>query len=57
MPTQRKTDKQGPYFQWGDSGKKYRYTPNDPESREKARELANLQGRAIKASEGRRKYN
>ena len=26
MPVRRREDAKGPYYQWGDSGKKYRYT-------------------------------
>jgi hypothetical protein len=35
----------------GDHGKKYRYKPNEPKSKEIARKKAAKQGRAIKASQ------
>lgn len=45
-----KTDSKGTYCQWGDSGKKYYYTPGDKSSREKARKKAAAQGVAAYAS-------
>jgi hypothetical protein len=50
MPVRRKQDSKGPYYQWGDSGKKYRYEAGDKPGREKAKEKAEKQGRAIRAS-------
>lgn len=50
MPVHRSKDSQGPYYQWGDSGKKYHYTAGDRTSREKAKEKAEKQGRAARAS-------
>lgn len=50
MPVHRGRDGEGPYYQWGDSGKRYRYEPGDKESRDKARERAEKQGRAVRAS-------
>ena len=44
------------YYQWGEHGKKYYYTPGDKESREEAKAKAELQGRAIKASQSRSTY-
>jgi hypothetical protein len=50
MPVRRREDKDGPYYQWGDSGKKYRYEAGDAKSREAAKAKAERQGRAIRAS-------
>ena len=50
MPVQRGKDRDGPYYQWGDSGKRYHYTAGDKESRDKARAKADKQGRAARAS-------
>jgi hypothetical protein len=49
--------KQGgkPGFKWGDSGKCYTYTANDPVSRAKARNKAAQQGRAIKSAQAKQK--
>jgi hypothetical protein len=49
MPVKRGQDKQGPYYQWGDSGKKYHYTPGDKRSRDRAKEQASKQGQAAHA--------
>ena len=38
-----------PYYQWGDSGKKYHYTSGNKRSREAAKEKARRQGRAARA--------
>lgn len=50
MPVQRSEDSKGPYYQWGDSGKKYRYEAGDRKSRERAKAKAERQGRAARAS-------
>lgn len=50
MPVRRGEDSKGPYYQWGESGKKYRYTAGDKSSRERAKRKAERQGRAIRAS-------
>lgn len=50
MPVHRSKDGTGPYYQWGESGKKYHYTAGDEESRKKAKEKAERQGRAVRAS-------
>lgn len=50
MPVQRGQDSQGPYYQWGDSGAKYRYQPGDEPSRERAKAKAQKQGTAARAS-------
>ena len=46
MPVNRRRDKRGGFFQWGDHGKKYYYTIGDKTSREEAKRKATLQGRA-----------
>jgi hypothetical protein len=38
------------YYQWGEAGKKYTYTPGDEEARDEAREKARAQQRAAYAS-------
>lgn len=50
MPVRRSKDGKGPYYQWGESGKKYHYTAGDEKSREKAKEKAKRQGRAARAA-------
>ncbi|MEZ5175145.1 MAG: hypothetical protein R2823_02950 [Acidimicrobiia bacterium] len=50
MPVHRGKDKDGPYYQWGDSGKKYHYESGNQKSREAAKAKADKQGRAIRAS-------
>ena len=50
MPVHQGSDSRGPYYQWGDSGKKYYYTKGDPSSSEDAKQKANRQARAIYAS-------
>jgi hypothetical protein len=49
MPVKRGQDKQGPYYQWGDSGKKYRYKTSDKRSRDRAKKQASKQGQAAHA--------
>lgn len=50
MPVHRGKDSKGPYYQWGDHGKKYRYEAGNKQSREAAKEKAERQGRAARAS-------
>ena len=50
MPVRRGKDGDGPYYQWGESGKKYRYESGNKSSREKAKANAERQGRAARAS-------
>lgn len=38
------------YYRWGDSGKKYKYTPGNEQSRKRAKKKAKKQGKAIEAS-------
>lgn len=51
VPVHRSKDGDGPYYQWGDSGKKYHYTAGDKESREKAKEKAKKQGQRAHAAD------
>jgi hypothetical protein len=51
MPVHRKKNINGPYYQWGNHGKKYYYKINNEKSRKLAKDKAKLQGRAIKARE------
>lgn len=53
MPVERGRDSNGPYYRWGEHGKKYYYEPNNERSRKIAEEKAARQGRAIKASQAR----
>lgn len=50
MPVYRGRDSKGSYYQWGKSGKKYYYTSGDEQSRERAKNKAEKQGRAAYAS-------
>lgn len=50
MPTQFRKDKDGCYAQWGDHGKKYRYTCGNKKSKHQAKAKADRQGRAAHAS-------
>lgn len=50
MPVQPCREDGQPGFKWGESGKCYKYTSGDDRSRERARELAARQGRAIEAN-------
>lgn len=49
MPVKRGSDDRGPFYRWGDSGKRYRYTPGNEASRKRARDRAVLQGRAAQS--------
>jgi hypothetical protein len=49
VPVERGKDRDGPYYQWGDSGKRYHYTSGDARRREAAKEKARRQGRAARA--------
>ena len=49
MPTRCLEDVEGCFCRWGGHGKKYRYKCGDKEGRERARNLANAQGRAAHA--------
>lgn len=50
MPVHRGKDGDGPYYQWGESGKKYHYTAGNTGSRKKAKAKAEKQGQAARAS-------
>jgi hypothetical protein len=50
MPVHRGQDSKGPYYQWGNHGKRYYYTANNTRSRELAKGKAELQGRAARAN-------
>ncbi|HWB89493.1 MAG TPA: hypothetical protein VG872_09855 [Acidimicrobiia bacterium] len=50
MPVHRGKDGKGPYYQWGESGKKYHYESGDKRSRERAKDRATKQGQAARAS-------
>lgn len=49
MPVHRGKDSHGPYYQWGDSGKKYHYEAGSKPSREAAKKKATKQGQAARA--------
>lgn len=53
MPLMRCTKNGKPAYKWGESGKPYTYTPGNEASRERAKNKAIRQGRAIKANQGR----
>jgi len=50
MPVHRRKDSKGPYYQWGDSGKKYHYESGNNQPRQRAKEKAKKQGRAAHAA-------
>ena len=53
MPVQSGRDSHGPFYRWGEHGKKYYYIANNIRSRTLAKDKAAKQGRAIKASQSR----
>jgi hypothetical protein len=53
MPVHRTTENGKPAYQYGQEGKKYTYTAGNEESRRRAREKAEKQGRAIKSSQNK----
>lgn len=55
MPVRRGNDGHGPFYQWGNSGKRYYYVSNNPASRERARRRAEAQAAAIYSSGWREK--
>ena len=57
MPVKRGEDRISPYYQWGDTGKKYRYISGNERSRQKAYRKALKQGRAILTSQIRKLLN
>lgn len=50
MPVRRGKDADGPFYQWGDNGKKYRYTAGDEKARKQAKSKAGKQGQAAHAA-------
>ncbi len=50
MPVHRGQDSKGPYYQWGNHGKKYHYKSGSQRSRELAKDKAHKQGVAAHAS-------
>jgi hypothetical protein len=50
MPVKRGKDSDGPFYRWGKSGKKYRYSSGDRSGRESARKKAEKQGVAARAA-------
>ena len=46
MPTRKYSN----YFKWGDTGAKYKFTPGDIQSEEKAKAKADAQGKAVHAT-------
>lgn len=50
MPVNTGRDIKGPYYQWGNSGKKYHYKAGDASSRSTAKKKAGKQGEAAYAS-------
>lgn len=50
MPIKRGVSSQGPYYQWGNHGKKYYYKSGSKISRERAKAKAELQMRAARAN-------
>lgn len=55
MPVERCQLDGRPGYRWGKAGTCYTYTPGDTASRERARSLAEHQGRAIQARQARRR--
>ncbi|HZR15345.1 MAG TPA: hypothetical protein VFC33_19065 [Acidimicrobiia bacterium] len=49
MPVHRGKDRVGPFYQWGDHGKRYRYESGDRASRQRAKDQAARQGQAAHA--------
>lgn len=47
MPIQQRSDAQGSFYRWGNSGKKYYYIVNNKRSRDIAKQKAKRQGMAI----------
>lgn len=50
MPVQRGTSNGKPCYKWGNSGKCYTYTAGNEESRKRAKQKAEAQGRAVYSS-------
>ena len=54
MPLHRSKDSKGSYYQFGATGKKYYYQSNNTNQRNKAKEKAKRQSRAIEWSKHKR---
>ena len=54
MPVNRGNDTNGPYYRWGNNGKKYYYVANNKQSRELARKKCLKQGAAIEISKNKK---
>lgn len=50
MPVQRVTVGNKVGYRWGNSGKVYYYSPSNEESRKRAKEKAERQGRAVRST-------
>ena len=50
MPVRRHNSSRGPYYQWGNHGKRYYYIAGDKRSRAIAKQKAMAQGRAAHAA-------
>ena len=49
MPVHQRRDSRGHYMQWGDTGKRYYFDPDNLRSAARAREKARKQGQAVRA--------
>lgn len=54
MPVHPGKDSQGPFYQYGNSGKKYHYSANSEKSRKRAKRKAHMQEAAIENDQKRR---
>jgi len=54
MPVRRTTHNGKPAYQYGESGKKYTYTPGNESSRKRAKQRAHQQGAAIERQTGKK---
>lgn len=52
MPVRRGKDSKGPFYRWGQRGKKYHYRSGDKRSRSTAKTRAKKQGSAIHSRKG-----
>ncbi len=50
MPIHNGRDSNGPFYQWGNSGKRYHYIPGNKRSRDIAKQKATKQAVAIYSS-------
>lgn len=54
MPVHSGKDKQGHFYQYGNSGAKYRYNANSEESRKRAKRKAHMQEAKIEKEQKKR---